>query len=135
MRCLAYDPVDRYPNAQTLKITLETLQRPGVPTTAVGSPVMGVTAVSPVIPGTAVVSPTDGVAAPIALNQVKPIWTFKCEDEIRRRVAVANGTVLSALTTITFMLFLNPKGSSCGNSQRWTMWGDRPPLYMKTMFS
>ncbi|HUM71328.1 MAG TPA: serine/threonine-protein kinase, partial [Chloroflexota bacterium] len=92
MRCLAYDPVDRYPNAQALKMALEALRRPGLAATATAvSPLStDVTAFSAVPVSTAVATPT--AAAP-TVNQVKPVWTFKCEDEIRRRVAVANGMV------------------------------------------
>jgi outer membrane protein assembly factor BamB/tRNA A-37 threonylcarbamoyl transferase component Bud32 len=91
MRCLSYDPMDRYPNAQALKVALEALRRPSSAATAVTNTSNVVTAVSPGLAGTAVATPP-GVPAVLA-SQVKPIWTFKCEDEIRRQVAVANGMV------------------------------------------
>ncbi|MBX3057744.1 MAG: serine/threonine-protein kinase [Anaerolineae bacterium] len=94
MRCLSYDPVDRYPNAQALKMALEALRRPGFAATAV-SPTPVDTAFSAVLVNTAVASPPPGLPGIVspAINQIKPVWTFKCEDEIRRRVAVANGMV------------------------------------------
>ncbi|MCL4262877.1 MAG: PQQ-binding-like beta-propeller repeat protein [Anaerolineae bacterium] len=90
MRCLAYDPVDRYPNAQALKMAVEALRRPGLAATAVSTPATAATAFSNIPAGTAVVTPTTNAATP-AVSQIKPVWTFRCEDEIRRRVAVANG--------------------------------------------
>jgi outer membrane protein assembly factor BamB/tRNA A-37 threonylcarbamoyl transferase component Bud32 len=87
MRCVSYDPMDRYPNARALKEALESLKSPVVGMTA------GMNTVASPVPGTAVTPP--GIAAPVAIvSQVKPIWTFKCEDEIRRQVAVGSGMVL-----------------------------------------
>ncbi len=93
MRCLAYDPTDRFPNARALKDALETLKQgsQGV-VTAVAAGVSSPTAVTPAVAGTAVASPPAATAA-VAINQIKPVWVFKCEDEIRRQVALANGIV------------------------------------------
>lgn len=91
MRCLSYDPVDRYPNAQSLKETLQALKNPGAAgaVTAVVNGPAGTTV--PDIP----VSGVPGAAKPTPAGPVsiKPVWAFKCEDEIRRRVAVGSGMI------------------------------------------
>jgi outer membrane protein assembly factor BamB/tRNA A-37 threonylcarbamoyl transferase component Bud32 len=81
MRCLSYDPIDRYENARALKETLEALRKPAA------ASVPTATQVSP-LPGTALVTPLSPT------NQIQPLWMFKCEDEIRRAAAVGNGLVL-----------------------------------------
>ncbi|MCP4356461.1 MAG: serine/threonine-protein kinase [Chloroflexi bacterium] len=77
MRCLSYDPEDRYPNAQALKEALEQLQQPA----------------TAVFTAPSATELTPGLTAAMASAQIKPLWMFKCEDEIRRRAAVANGLV------------------------------------------
>lgn len=87
MRCLAYDPKDRFPDAKALKDALEVLaQRPA---TAVleSNPNLAI----PPAQATAAAQPgTSAVAIP---SQVQPIWQFKCEDEIRGKAAVAGNMV------------------------------------------
>ncbi len=109
MRCLAYDPVDRYPNAQALKMALEALRRPGLPGTAVAAPTAAVTAFSPTPMMTAVATPSAEAVA-LAATQIKPVWTFRCEDEIRRRVAVANGLVFVSAYDNNLYAISQPKG-------------------------
>jgi serine/threonine protein kinase len=90
MRCLAYDPKDRFADAKALKDALEVLlQRPG---TAVfdSDPHMVVPPTGG--PVTNAVAPT-GIAAPQVISQVQPIWQFKCEDEIRGKAAVSGNMV------------------------------------------
>jgi len=82
MRCLAYDPKERFPDAMALNEALLMLlhadgEEPDLEQ-------LGITR-------------TAEPAAPrlrIGISQVKPLWTFKCEDEIRARAAVAKGIVL-----------------------------------------
>lgn len=110
MRCLAYDPVERYPNAQALKAALEALRRPGSASTAVSHASVTPTAFSE-IPGVTAVTPAAGVAAPaVGATQIKPLWTFRCEDEIRRRVAVANGMVFVSAYDNNLYALSQPKG-------------------------
>lgn len=90
MRCLAYDPKDRFPDAKALKDALEVLlQRPG---TAVFNSNSN-PAVSPVgVPApNAAVQP--GAPAAQVASQIQPIWQFQCEDEIRGKAAVAGNMV------------------------------------------
>ncbi len=84
-RCLAYNPKERYTDATALKEALIALRDGSQETVA------GMTAVaSNMPPQTMSGSPASaGVATP----QVQPIWTFKCEDEIRRQVAIDSGMV------------------------------------------
>lgn len=87
MRCLAYDPKDRFLDAKALKDALELLvERPA-------------TAVFDSNPNLAIPSshrPTaaqPGVSAASASSQVQPIWQFKCEDEIRGKAAASGNMV------------------------------------------
>ena len=90
MRCLSYDPTERYENATALKEALESLQASlAEPTAGQGSGDGMQTAVSPVNLGASPVA-TPTVAT---TNDIKPIWTFKCEDEIRSNVALGDGKV------------------------------------------
>jgi eukaryotic-like serine/threonine-protein kinase len=92
MRCLAYDPKDRYPDAMALREALLVLsqgesdeadldQRISLSqdggrgydeTTATGAP---------------------AVALKAGISQVKPLWVFRCEDEIRTRPTGAKGII------------------------------------------
>ncbi len=95
MRCLSYDPKDRYKDASELLEALLVVKQADQPATGAG----GVTAVSPQI----IPHAMDGKATPAHSEQspvivknghIQPIWTFKCEDEIRSKAAVTKDTVL-----------------------------------------
>lgn len=86
MRCLAYDPQERFAHALELKAALQLIA--GTPLaqegkTAVSSPD------SPALATT--ISPPP--ATPV-VEQVQPLWVFKCEDEIRAKAAVTENRVL-----------------------------------------
>ncbi|MBE2220261.1 MAG: PQQ-binding-like beta-propeller repeat protein [Anaerolineae bacterium] len=88
MRCLSYDPTERYENATALKETLQSLQNANA--TPVSQVIGGGMETAVSMPGQA---PTqDAIPVPPS-NQISPIWTFKCEDEIRSNVAIAEGKV------------------------------------------
>jgi serine/threonine protein kinase len=86
MQCLAYDPKDRFPDAMALREALLELgqsdgdrgdlglkgERPGMDEGGF-----------------------DVITAPqrIGISQIKPLWTFQCEDEIRSKPAVSKGVV------------------------------------------
>jgi outer membrane protein assembly factor BamB/tRNA A-37 threonylcarbamoyl transferase component Bud32 len=91
MRCLSYDPNERYENATALKETLQSLQNANATpvTQAAGDDAQ--TAVSTT--ATVGQAPTQSSAPVAPSNQITPIWTFKCEDEIRSNVALADGKV------------------------------------------
>ncbi|MCA9942611.1 MAG: serine/threonine-protein kinase [Ardenticatenaceae bacterium] len=90
MRCLAYDPKDRFSDAKALKDALEVLlQRPA---TAVFDSDPNIPIPTTNIPGVAVPQATDTAAAQI-VSQAQPIWEFKCEDEIRGKAAVSGNMV------------------------------------------
>lgn len=112
MRCLAYDPKERFPDAMALNEALLMLAE------AEGDDAdleqLGV-----VIPQETAV-PTTKLGP-----QVKPLWVFRCEDEIRSRTAVAKGIVFSAaydnnLYAVTAdkgeFLWKYPTGGSIGAS-------------------
>lgn len=82
MRCLNYDPKERFDNARELQKALEMLQQ----STVVSD--NGETQVANIV------APPMGGAAPAAVatittqQQVQPLWKFKCEDEIRGKATI-----------------------------------------------
>ncbi len=82
MRCLNYDPKERFDNARELQKALEMLQQ----STVVSD--NGETQVANVV------APPMGGAIPAAAGttttqqQVQPLWKFKCEDEIRGKATI-----------------------------------------------
>ena len=96
MRCLSYDPEDRYVDAGALKEALQVV--------AQGNPAAGEVGVTVQMPSNAdgavpPAKPPAATAAKTAVSSgsgslVKPLWTFKCEDEIRSKAAVTNNMVL-----------------------------------------
>ncbi len=92
MRCLSYDPKERYENATALKETLQSLKTSATPPFAKITEMAGETAVSPTASSSAQPLPTSKPKASGGLL-INPIWTFKCEDEIRSKIALAGGTV------------------------------------------
>ena len=90
MRCLAYDPKDRFPDAMALREALLVLsqsdgddvdldQRLGLKESGRGFD--------------AAATGTPAATLRAGLSQIKPLWTFRCEDEIRSRPSVAKGIV------------------------------------------
>lgn len=93
MRCLAYDPKDRFPDAKALKDALEVLlQRPA---TAVfdSNPNLAVPQSNSQPAMTIPQTGTPAVPAVAVPSQVQPIWQFKCEDEIRGKAAVSGNMI------------------------------------------
>lgn len=90
MRCLAYDPKERFLNAKALKETLEQLKESLAAPVAVPAavPVGAATPSSGTHP-----VPSAETAQPIEDAAIQPIWVFKCEDEIRQKAVVANKMV------------------------------------------
>ena len=86
MRCLAYDPKERFPNAKALKETLVQLKE------SFSAPTAAPTTVPVGTSSAGTLAPTD-TALPIVDVVVQPIWTFKWEDEIRQKAAVSGGMV------------------------------------------
>lgn len=85
MRCLSYDPKDRFENANALKDALVALQKQ---ITAEPAP----TARMDLVSETQASYSNDTAAATTFKpddNIVKPLWVFKCEDEIRRKAAIS----------------------------------------------
>lgn len=88
MRCLAYDPKERFANARELQKALELLQSP------VGMPGNGADAlVAQEVPNVSNPAATEVGKTALASAAVQPLWKFKCEDEIRGKAAVEGKTV------------------------------------------
>ncbi len=96
MRCLDYNPDERYESAEALKQALEDLSRQEILATAqlgsaAASNIPVPTAVSPSLPSSAPSSAT-AVATLTKTEafkqEIQPLWRFKCEDEIRSKAAV-----------------------------------------------
>ena len=92
MRCLAYDPKDRFEDAKALKDALEALLRTD---TAVTESNPALTIPQTGSPAAVTTPQAGGVSAPTVPSaaQVQPIWQFKCEDEIRGKAAVSGNMV------------------------------------------
>ncbi len=88
MRCLAYDPKERFLNAKALKETLIQLKE------SLAAPTAAPTAAPVGISPAGVPSPSE-TAQPLVDAAVQPIWVFKCEDEIRQKAAVSGGMVFA----------------------------------------
>jgi eukaryotic-like serine/threonine-protein kinase len=92
MRCLTYDPKERFKDALDLKQALQLLAGAVAirdEKTAVASP-------SPASPQPAAAPiAANGLerAAPATSSEIQPLWAFKCEDEIRAKAAVADDRV------------------------------------------
>lgn len=129
MRCLSYDPKDRYTDASDLLETLKALQ-------AGSKPASGVTAVSPqVIPHA-----MDGKAKPAAsaagtggITPIEPIWTFKCEDEIRSKAAVTNEMVLVSAYDNNLYALTKGKGEFVWKFPAQDGFGASPHIYQDTV--
>ncbi len=90
MRCLSYDPNERYENATALKEALISLQ------SAAGAQAGSSTGAD--TPGkTAVTGQPQAKRSGAIANDVSPIWEFKCEDEIRSNVAIADGKIFASV--------------------------------------
>lgn len=90
MRCLAYDPQERFANALELKEALQLIA--GASATREGA-----TAVAPANAAATSAAPVNLPAAQSpapAVQSIQPLWVFKCEDEIRAKAAVTENRVL-----------------------------------------
>ncbi len=115
MRCLAYDPKERFPDAMALREALLMLSQFDPEDADLEQ--LGIT-----LPGE-ITSPT----VKVGISQVKPLWIFKCEDEIRSQTAVAKGIVFASaydnnLYAVSAdkgeFLWKYPTGGSIGSSPR-----------------
>ncbi len=93
IRCLAYDPKDRFPDAMALREALLVLSESD------GDEADLEHRLSPKESGRGL-DDAGGPDTPAAtlkagISQVKPLWVFRCEDEIRTRPAVAKGIVFA----------------------------------------
>ncbi|MFO7662022.1 MAG: serine/threonine-protein kinase [Chloroflexota bacterium] len=92
MRCLAYDPKDRFPDAMALRETLLVLSQGESDETDLDQ------RISRGQDGGRGYDETSTTGAPpvvlkAGVSQVKPLWVFRCEDEIRTRPAGAKGII------------------------------------------
>lgn len=90
MQCLSYDPKDRFPDAMALQEALLELSNTEGEMVERESVRGFSTSGRPSSNGlTDVVVPT----LKLGISQVKPLWTFACEDELRGRPALGKGIV------------------------------------------
>lgn len=104
IRCLNYTAAERYPDAPSLKkdlLRLTAAQRTRYVTGVLNNPgtagiLPGSTQwddLAPVHGEQSAASPSVRAKAKARQSNVKPLWVFQCEDEIRSRPAVADGLV------------------------------------------
>lgn len=87
-RCLSYDAADRYADGVALRSVLEALSDEGA---KASRPAEIWSSVQPSFEAETSFESTKGVSVPASepdSRTVKPVWTFKCEDEIRSTVAI-----------------------------------------------
>ena len=91
-RCLAYNVTDRFEDAGVLLDALKTLARPGTGKLTLNEKLFQHTSETNSL---RVADTSNGEAVEEAgtLNTVVPIWSFKCEDEIRSTAAIDGGFV------------------------------------------
>jgi outer membrane protein assembly factor BamB len=90
MRCLAYDPKDRFPDAMALREALLVLSQSDADESDLEQH-LGL-----MEPGRGFAETVETGAAAVPLrgvSQVKPLWLFHCEDEIRTRPSLAKGII------------------------------------------
>ena len=90
MRCLAYDPKDRFPDAMALRESLLVLSQGDGDDTDLDQR-LGLKESTLAFDREDAGAPTATLRA--GLSRVKPLWVFRCEDEIRSRPAVGKGIV------------------------------------------
>lgn len=92
MRCLAYDPKDRYPDAMALREALLVLSESGGDETDLDQRLsLGTEGGRGFDDQVAVGTPAATLKS--GVSKVKPLWTFRCEDEIRTKPAGAKGII------------------------------------------
>lgn len=92
MRCLSYDPKDRFPDAMALREALLVLSESDPDEADLEH------RLSPKESGRGLDDggpDTPAATLKAGISQVKPLWIFRCEDEIRTRPAVAKGIVFA----------------------------------------
>jgi serine/threonine protein kinase len=89
-RCLAYNVKDRFENGAVLLEALTTLSRPGTGKLTLNEKLVKHTTESAPSKATEI-SEDDEEYIPI--SSVAPLWSFKCEDEIRSTAALSGGIV------------------------------------------
>ncbi|MEM7118446.1 MAG: serine/threonine-protein kinase, partial [Chloroflexota bacterium] len=97
MRCLSYNPLDRFPDAMALREALELIAQPAPSQAAIDKLVAPKTTTgSPPIAQPQQHQPTITAvttAIQVGATQAEPIWSFKCEDESRSKALVSEGRV------------------------------------------
>ncbi|HZD09792.1 MAG TPA: serine/threonine-protein kinase [Candidatus Binatia bacterium] len=96
MRCVAYNASERYSDAAQLKQALEAVDQQ-IKQRAMSN-AQQTTRQNLDLPGSGPTGASSQAAAPFtsgaaAENMISPLWTFKCEDEIRSTPALTRGTV------------------------------------------
>jgi outer membrane protein assembly factor BamB/tRNA A-37 threonylcarbamoyl transferase component Bud32 len=79
MKALAYEPSQRFPDMKTFGAVLAQFTENGRPVVVQAADVPGISA----------------VAAPAPEGEIKPLWVFSCEDEIRGTPVITKGMVLA----------------------------------------
>ncbi|HOU40915.1 MAG TPA: serine/threonine-protein kinase [Promineifilum sp.] len=93
MRCLAYDPKERFPDAMALRESLLELSKSDTDDADLDQR-LGLKENALAFDREDTGAPTASLRA--GLSRVKPLWVFRCEDEIRSRPAVGKGIVFVA---------------------------------------
>ena len=93
MRCLSYDPKDRFPDAMALREALLVLSESDLDEADLEHRLSAKESDRGFDAGAGSDSPAATLKA--GISQVKPLWIFRCEDEIRTRPAAAKGIIFA----------------------------------------
>lgn len=93
IRCLAYDPKDRFPDAMALREALLVLSESDGDEADLEHRLSPKESGHGLDDGAGPDTPAATLKA--GISQVKPLWVFRCEDELRTRPAVAKGIVFA----------------------------------------
>lgn len=118
-RCLAYDPKDRFPDAMALQEALLVLSQSSAEEADAEQ------RASASADDALARQLSTGTAVRLGVSQIKPLWTFRCEDEVRSKAVVGKGIVFVGaydhnLYAVTAdkgeLLWKFPTGSGIGSS-------------------
>lgn len=94
-RCLAYRAGDRYTDGMALQEAIRLLEESARPATspAAAVPTAAVSTAAPAAVAAAAADQAPTQTESSSEFDIKPLWTFKCEDEIRSQPVVGDGAV------------------------------------------
>lgn len=133
MRCLSYDPKDRYENASALKEALEVVVQANQPEAAVSPQVIPHAMDGRSVQPKPDQDDLDVAAMAHVTGKIQPIWTFKCEDEIRSKVAITKDMVLAGAYDNNLYALTRERGEFIWKFPAEDGFGSSPEVYQDSV--